>query len=40
MEQRTKDRIAQGLGYVLGAVVAGLAVFWAIYKIWNFASLF
>lgn len=40
MEQRTKDRIAKAIGYVLGAVIAGLLVFWTIYKIYNFASLF
>ena len=40
MRERTKDRIAKGLGYALGAVVAGLAVFWTVYKLYNFFSLF
>ncbi|MEJ7600927.1 MAG: hypothetical protein WKG01_23680 [Kofleriaceae bacterium] len=40
MEPRTKDRIAKGLGYALGVVIAGLVVFWAVYKVYNFVSLF
>lgn len=40
MEPRTKDRIGKVLGYLLGAILAGLVLFWAAYKIFNFASLF
>jgi uncharacterized membrane protein YccC len=40
MRERTRDRIARALGYLLGAVLAGLALFWTLYKIYNFASLF
>ncbi|HMG52031.1 MAG TPA: hypothetical protein VK601_01090 [Kofleriaceae bacterium] len=40
MDGHVKDRIAKAIGYVLGAVIAGLLVFWTIYKIYNFASLF
>jgi hypothetical protein len=35
-----EDKIVKVLGYAVGAVVGGLAVFWAMYKIYNFASLF
>lgn len=34
MLPRTKDRIAKAIGYVLGAVVALLLVFWFVYKLW------
>jgi hypothetical protein len=40
MEERTKARIAKALGYLLGAVLAGLVLFWAFYKVYNFVALF
>ena len=40
MRPETKERIAKWLGYLLGIVIAGLTLFWAFYKIYNFASLF
>jgi hypothetical protein len=40
MQERSKDRIAKALGYLLGAVIAGLVLFWTVYKIYNFVSLF
>jgi biotin transporter BioY len=40
VQPQTKDRIAKGLGYVLGFVTALLVLGWAAYKLWNFISLF
>lgn len=39
MKERTKDRIAKAIGYLLGAVIAALLLFWAGYKVYNFVSL-
>lgn len=39
MEPRTKDRIAKVLGYLLGAVLGALAIFWMVYKIYNVVTL-
>jgi hypothetical protein len=40
VEPSREDTIVKVLGYGLGAVVGGLAVFWAVYKVYNFISLF
>lgn len=39
MQPRTKERIGKALGYVLGAILAGLVIFWAFYKVYNFVAL-